>query len=106
MRRIKSDLDAAGAKLFCVVAMDRLRCRTFRDKKTGEFQVLSDPAGRVSAIYACHKQQVVHNEWVNVPATYVIDATGTITYAYVGTSWSDRPKAAVVLDAVRQAGGH
>jgi peroxiredoxin len=105
LRRIKQDLDAAGAVLFCVVPMDRIRCRTFRDKKTGDFRVLSDPAGRVSSIYGCHKQQIVHNEWVNVPATYVIDTKGTITYAYVGKSWSDRPMAATLLDAVRAARG-
>jgi peroxiredoxin len=31
------------------------------------------------------------------PATYIVDKTGTVRYAYVGAHWADRPSTAAVL---------
>ena len=46
-------------------------------------------------------QYVVHAEWINRPATVIIDKEGTVRLAYRGTYWGDRPKIEEILEMVR-----
>lgn len=105
LRQRKSELDHLGAILMCVLPMDLYRTRSFKERSAGPYLTLSDPAGRACAMYGVAKQLVVHNEWVNSPAVFVIDRKGMITYAYVGNSWGDRPPADAILEQVRKAVG-
>lgn len=38
------------------------------------------------------------------PATYIVDGTGQVTYAYVGAHWGDRPSVDAVLRELEQRG--
>jgi peroxiredoxin len=103
LRQRKADLDALGASLYCVLPMDLHRAATFKKGSAGPYTTLSDAAGRTCAVYGVSKQLVVHNEWVNSPAVFVIDRKGVITYRYVGSSWDDRPTAETILEEARKA---
>ena len=54
-------------------------------------------------MYGVAKQLVVHDEWVNSPATFVIDRKGIVRYAYVGDYWGDRPSADTIFEEVKKA---
>ena len=83
--------------------MDLYRARSFQKRSSGEFLTLSDPSGRACAMYGVAKQLVVHDEWVNSPATFVIDRKGIVRYAYVGDYWGDRPSADTIFEEVKKA---
>ncbi|OIO94581.1 MAG: hypothetical protein AUJ92_09790 [Armatimonadetes bacterium CG2_30_59_28] len=63
-------------------------------KKRGiSFLILADPTAWVCARYGVAKQLVVHEEWVNLPAAFVIDKEGILRYAHVGRGWPPSERA-------------
>jgi len=63
---------------------------------------LLDRAGRVGARYGIDPMAfAVHAEYINRPATIIIDPEGVVRFAYFGTYWGDRPKMIEVLDMIR-----
>jgi len=50
------------------------------------------------------RQLVVHDEWVNIPAAFVIDGGGILRYAHVGTAFNDRATAEELLEALGRLG--
>lgn len=53
---------------------------------------LVDLACGVGATYGVDPMQfVVHSEWINRPATVIVDKEGIVRLAYRGTFWGDRP---------------
>lgn len=63
---------------------------------------LSDPAGAVGAMYGVSPLSfAVHSEYINRPATVIIDKDGIVRFAYYGTYWGDRPTIHQTLDIVR-----
>lgn len=62
---------------------------------------LSDPAGAVGAKYGVDPMAfVVHSEWINRPATIIVDPEGIVRFAYYGTYWRDRPSIGQTLDMI------
>ena len=45
-------------------------------------------------------QYVVHAEWINRPATVIIDKEGIVRFAYYGTYWGDRPHIKDILEMI------
>jgi peroxiredoxin len=103
LRQRRAELDRWGAVVYDVLPMDLIRSSNFQKTRANGFTTLSDPAGRACAIYGVAKQLFVHHEWVNSPSVFVIDRRGVVTFAHVGTSFSDRPSADVVLREVANA---
>ncbi|MFW5948652.1 MAG: redoxin domain-containing protein [Halolamina sp.] len=63
---------------------------------------LLDRAGAVGATYGVDPLAFsVHAEYVNRPATVIIDPSGTVRFAYVGTFWGDRPSVEESLEMIR-----
>jgi len=63
---------------------------------------LADRAGRIGAAYGIDPMAFsVHAEYINRPATIIIDPAGTVRFAYFGTYWGDRPSIAQTLDMIR-----
>ncbi|WP_058367142.1 redoxin domain-containing protein [Haloparvum sedimenti] len=63
---------------------------------------LLDRAGAVGARYGVDPMAfAVHAEYINRPATVVIDPSGTVRFAYYGTFWGDRPSVAETLEMIR-----
>lgn len=76
--------------------------RTAREQSgLAAFPILADPAQLVSATYGVAMQMRIHTEWSNRPATFVIDRSGIIRHARRGTTYSDRPGPAKILEVVR-----
>jgi len=63
---------------------------------------LIDRAGAVGAGYGIDPMAyAVHAEYINRPATFIIDPQGTVRLAYFGTYWGDRPGMDEVLEMIR-----
>lgn len=63
---------------------------------------LVDPAGGVGAMYGVQPMQfTVHAEWINRPATIIIDKEGIVQFAYYGTFWGDRPSMRQTLEMIK-----
>lgn len=63
---------------------------------------LLDHAGAVGAKYGVDPMAyAVHAEYINRPATIIIDPTGTVRFAYYGTFWGDRPSIEETLEMIR-----
>lgn len=62
---------------------------------------LIDRAGAVGARYGIDPLQfAVHSEYVNRPATVIIDPEGVVRLAHFGTYWGDRPSVGQVLQMI------
>ena len=63
---------------------------------------LVDAAFKAGAMYGVSPMEfVVHNEWINRPATVIIDKEGIVRLAYYGTYWGDRPTIEQTLEMVK-----
>jgi peroxiredoxin len=64
---------------------------------------LLDRAGAVAATYGADPMAfAVHAEYINRPATIIIDPDGVVRFAYFGTFWGDRPSIRQTLDMVKE----
>lgn len=62
---------------------------------------LTDHAGAVGARYGVDPLAfAVHAEYINRPATVIIDPSGTVRLSYIGTYWGDRPSIEQALDMI------
>src|SRR5262245_15328523 len=97
LRLKKDEIEKIGAEAYVVLAMDLYRTKIFREENlvlstfnnpfTNEKNLvfgtaLSDPAGYASALYGVSRRCLRGTAWVeNNPCWFVIDRTGTLTYA-------------------------
>ena len=89
--------DAAGVQILVVDPHESYRVRHMLkdsglEAKDLHVPVLADPTHVVSATYGVAFQMRIHTEWSNRPATFIIDKKGTLRYARLGRSFSDRPR--------------
>lgn len=78
--------------------------KSFQEAYTNEiwWPHLLDHAGAVGATYGVDPlAYAVHAEYINRPATVILDPTGTVRFAYYGTFWGDRPSIERTLDMIR-----
>ena len=68
-----------------------------------DFLFLADPMAVACARWGVAKQLVVHNEWVNVPGAFVVDAEGILRYGKWGAAFNDRATAEEIVWAVGAA---
>ncbi len=62
---------------------------------------LLDRAGAVAAKYGADPLTFsVHAEYINRPATLIIDPEGIVRFAYTGTYWGDRPTIVQILKMI------
>ncbi len=63
---------------------------------------LSDLAGAVGAQFGIDPLAfAVHSEYINRPATIIIDPEGVVRFTYFGTFWGDRPSIHDMLKIIR-----
>lgn len=77
---------------------------SFQEAYTGNiwWPHLIDRAAAVGARYGIDPMAyAVHAEYINRPATFIIDPEGTVRLAYFGTYWGDRPEMHEVLEMIR-----
>lgn len=63
---------------------------------------LLDRAGAVGAAYGVDPMAfAVHGEFINRPATVIIDPDGIVRFAYYGAYWGDRPSIEQTLEMIK-----
>ena len=89
-------------EILVVDPQELFRVSSMRKKLKSPFRFLSDPTAWVCAQYGVAKQLMVHQEWVNLPATFIVDKKGILRYAHVGRGWpmSERATPKEVLDNI------
>lgn len=104
LQRHVKEFEAKGARLLAVVGQEPFRAAWWHEKLRLSFPLLADPAVHVQGVYGVARQLVVHDEWVNVPAAFVIDRPGILRQAHVGRAFNDRATAAQLLAEVAALG--
>ena len=77
---------------------------SFKDAYTAQIKWphLLDHAGKVGAMYGVDPLAfAVHAEYINRPATVIIDKAGIVQFSYQGTYWGDRPTIEQTIDMIR-----
>lgn len=117
---LRDELERSNVQVATLECHDTYRCRVmtgreldpdywFAERSFKEDYVngiwwphLADRAGRTGAAYGIDPMAFsVHTEYINRPATIIIDPTGIVRYAYFGTYWGDRPSVAQTLEMIR-----
>ncbi|MFC7173246.1 peroxiredoxin family protein [Haloplanus litoreus] len=117
---LRTEFDDAGVSIVTVECHDRYRGRvmagmelepdywssedSFRDTYERDlwWPHLLDHAGAVGATFGVDPLAfAVHAEYINRPATIVVDPSGTVRFAYFGTFWGDRPSIEKTLGMIR-----
>ncbi len=119
--RMREDFEKEDVQVLTIECHDRFRSRVmtgeemqptywFSDDKSPQASYtgnrwwphLVDLACGVGASYGIDPlQYVVHAEWINRPATVIVDKEGIVRLAYHGTYWGDRPSIREILDMIR-----
>jgi len=79
--------------------------KSFKESYTQEiwWPHLMDRAGAIGASYGVEPMAfAVHSEYINRPATIIIDPAGKVRFAYYGTFWGDRPSIEQTLDMINE----
>jgi len=116
--RLEEEYKEAGIEVVTLEMHDRFRCRVMvGDEVQPQYwfarapqrrypeglwwRHLVDLAGQVGVQYGVQPMAfAVHAEYINRPATVVIDKEGIVRMAYYGTYWGDRPSIEETLDIV------
>ncbi len=117
---MKDEFAQENIQVFTVEAHDKYRSRLmvgkegapdywFSDQPFDEVYTekiwwphLMDLAGKTGAAYGVDPMSfAVHAEYINRPATVIIDPEGMIRFLYAGTYWGDRPTIHETLEMIR-----
>lgn len=117
---MREEFDEANVSVATIEAHDRYRCRVMVGKEVDPeywfakesyqelytdriwWPHLIDRAGAVGAMYGVDPMAfAVHAEYINRPATIIIDPEGIARFAYYGTFWGDRPSIKQTLEMIK-----
>ena len=117
---MRTEFEEAGVKVVTIEAHDRYRGRvmvgreldpkywfaktSFQEAYTRKiwWPHLLDRAGAIGASYGVDPMAFsVHAEYINRPATIIVDPAGKVRFAYYGTYWGDRPSIKQTLEMIR-----
>ncbi len=120
LMKMRAEFEKEGVQVFTIECHDRYRGRVMVGKELDptywfaeqSFQQayteqiwwphLLDRAGAVGAIYGVDPMAfAVHAEYINRPATVIVDPVGVVRLAYYGTYWGDRPTIEQTLEMIR-----
>ena len=105
LRQRQSEIEGVGGAVYCVVPGDDSRALFFKERSSGPFRTLSDPAGRTGAMYGVTKLHV-GTDWASARSLFVIDRKGVIRYALEHYAAGGPPRGlplATVLEEIRKA---
>lgn len=117
---LQNEFREAGARVFTIETHDLYRARvmvgkeldpaywfaktSFKEAYTNRiwWPHLIDHAGAVASVYGADPLTfAVHSEFINRPATVIIDKEGIVRLAYHGTYWGDRPSIEQTLKMIK-----
>ena len=92
----------ADVQVFTIECHDLHRSQAIVGQEDLWWPHLVDNAGAIGAFYGVDPMEfVVHDEWINRPATIIIDKKGVVRFAYNGTYWGDRPTIPQTLEMIK-----
>lgn len=116
---MKQEFSTAGVQVFTIETHDTYRSRVMVGKELEPeywfarepfiesytrqiwWPHLLDRAGAVAARYGIDPLAfAVHAEYINRPATVIVDPDGTVRFFYSGTYWGDRPTIEQTLEMI------
>ena len=103
MREATAEFQKLGVAVLIIVGEELFRARVWQQKLGLEHPILADPAAHVQGLYGIARQLFLHEEWVNVPASFVLDRRGLIRDVTVGRSYQERVPIGRLLAQARAA---
>jgi len=100
LRRDSEEYEKRGVKLLGVAVQKQARLKAYLDSHPMPFPILADEKRDVARIYGVYVAFNYESFRIARPATFLIDAEGTIRFLYVGRNQFDRPRPDVVWNAV------
>lgn len=98
----REEFSRLDVHVFTVQVADLPRTRLMSSMHQHWWPHLCDPCGETAARYGVDPFEfTVHAEWINRPATVIIDRQGILRSVYAGTFFGDRPSIPQVIDMVR-----
>ena len=92
----------SNIQVLTIECHDRYRSKVMVGDRDLWWPHLVDIAGVIGATYGVDPMEfVVHDEWVNRPATIIVDTKGIVRFAYYGTYWGDRPSIKQTLEMIK-----
>jgi len=82
-----------NTEILTIDPQEIFRVADWQQRLKPPFLFLADPTAWVCAEYGVAKQLVVHEEWVNLPASFIVDKQGILRYARVGRGWPPSERA-------------
>ncbi len=120
LMKMREDFQKEGVQIFTLEIHDQYRGRVMVGKELDptywfskeSFQKsyteqiywphLLDRAGAVGAQYGVDPMAyAVHAEYINRPATIIVDMDGVVRFTYYGTFWGDRPTIEETLEMIK-----
>ncbi len=102
LTQMQEQFKEANVQVFTIECHDQYRCGVMGKGKDLWWPHLVDNAGADAAVYGDDPMEfIVHDEWINRPATIVVDTEGIIRFAYYGTFWGDRPTIEQTLEMIK-----
>ena len=100
--RMEEEFKKSGVAVFTIECHDRYRSNVMVGGRDLWWPHLVDLAGAIGAMYGVDPMEfIVHDEWINRPATIVVDKGGVVRFAYYGTYWGDRPSIKQTLEMIK-----
>jgi peroxiredoxin len=93
-------VEASGARLVVISSEAAEEGRAVKAEHELPFPLLVDEGAEVIRAYEVFHENESKGREITRPAGFVLDAGGTIRWAYVGERASDRPKLDAMLAAV------
>ena len=100
---MEGEFKAADVQVLTIECHDAHRAKAMVGKADFWWPHLVDNAGAIGAMYGVDPMEfVVHDEWINRPATIIIDKEGVVRFSYCGTYWGDRPTIGETLEMIKK----
>lgn len=103
MREATAEFQKLGVAVLVIVGEELFRAQAWQQKLGLEHPILADPAAHVQGLYGIARQLFLHEEWVNVPASFVLNRQGLIRDVMVGRSYQERISIKRLLEQARAA---
>lgn len=97
LETLKSEFESRGAQLLAIAYQSEADAAKSVEKSGATFPILADVDRQVVDLYGVYGLETSQAN-KTIPAAFVIDQTGNVHWAYVGTYAADRPKAQLILD--------
>jgi peroxiredoxin len=105
LREWYSNIQQLRGVLLAISSEDQAHAARLKADLALPFPVLADPAREVICAYRVFHEHEPKGRLIARPATFVLDAAGTIRFRSVGAAPTDRPEPETILAALKRLSG-